>query len=300
MAAKAPAKTLPPGTRSKSIYSLDQSGPDEQPAFQLVPRWNAVDRAGLLGPGKGDYLMSPERKPQVRLRYSKLGKVRFTSHRDMARIWERSVRKVNLPIAYSEGFSPRAKLSFGLALPTVFESEAEYVDLTFKEPVDVEAMVTALSDAAPDGIVVLDAIELHGKVDSLQECVEATVWSLFVDGDVDALTTWSNDVLNADELLVTRERKGKSRTDDVRAAILEISVHSAEGANVPGATAEIRAELAAKPRALRPLELLGINTPPCTFVLGRRVHQFITPVGARHDPLVVGAAQASHDVSCAS
>ena len=82
--------------------------------------------------------MSPPRKPQARLRYSKLGKLRFTSHRDMARIWERAVRRAQLPIAYSEGFSPRAKLSFGLALPTVFESRAEFVDLTLDEQVEID------------------------------------------------------------------------------------------------------------------------------------------------------------------
>lgn len=244
--------------------------------------------------------MTLPRKPQVRLSYSKLGKLRFTSHRDMARIWERCVRKVQLPIAYSEGYSPRAKLSFGLALPTVFESLAEYVDLTFDEPVEVDGLAQLLSEVAPEGIKVTGAIALEGKVLSLQECVESTTWSLFVDGDSTDLGSWCDEVLASDELLITRERKGKSRTDDVREAILAVQVRSIEGADVPGATAEILTELAAKPRALRPLEFLGINTPPCTLVLGRRVHQFIAPVGARRDPLAVGAAKAPHSLSCAS
>ena len=156
------------------------------------------------------------------------------------------------------------------------------------------------TEVAPDGVTVTGVIALDGKVASLQECVEATAWSLFVDGDVAALASWSDGVIGAQELPITRERKGKSRTDDVREAILVVEVRSIAGADVPGATAEIYTELAAKPRALRPLELLGINTPPCTLVLGRRVHQFIAPVGARRDPLVVGAAEASHSLSCAS
>ena len=48
---------------------------------------------------------------RVRLRYSKLGKVRWTSHRDVARMWERALRRAEVPVAYSEGFSPRPKLS---------------------------------------------------------------------------------------------------------------------------------------------------------------------------------------------
>jgi len=112
--------------------------------------------------------VSVPRKPQVRLRYSKLGKLRFTSHRDMARIWERSVRRLQLPIAYSEGFSPRAKLSFGLALPTVFESQAEFVDLTFNEVVAPDNLPEQLTEVLPMGITVTGATALEGKVASLQ------------------------------------------------------------------------------------------------------------------------------------
>ena len=66
---------------------------------------------------------------KIRIRFSKKGKIRFISHRDIARIWERALRKAQIKIAYSEGFSPRPKISFGLALPTGNESEAEYLDL---------------------------------------------------------------------------------------------------------------------------------------------------------------------------
>ena len=242
--------------------------------------------------------MTPPRKPQARLRYAKLGKVRFTSHRDMARIWERSVRRLQLPIAYSEGFSPRAKLSFGLALPTVFESQAEYVDLTFDEPVVVDTLPEMLTEVLPEGITVTGATALDGKVDSLQECVEATSWSLFVDGDLTALQRWSGELLAADELLVTRERKGKSSTDDVRPAVLAVDVRPNADTQVP-ASVEIYAELATKPRALRPLELLDIHAPVLTLKRGRRVNQFVTPVGARLDPLDVGAAKALHGAGIA-
>src|SRR6059036_543842 len=61
---------------------------------------------------------------RVRVRFNKLGKVRWTSHRDVARMWERAFRRARLPVAYTGGFSPRPKVSFGLALPTGCESEA--------------------------------------------------------------------------------------------------------------------------------------------------------------------------------
>src|ERR1035437_2040458 len=66
---------------------------------------------------------------RIRFRFSKLGKIRFTSQRDVARMWERALRRARMLLAYTEGFSPRPQLSFGLALPTGAESLAEYVDV---------------------------------------------------------------------------------------------------------------------------------------------------------------------------
>ena len=65
----------------------------------------------------------------LRLHSTKKGKIRFASHRDIAKVWERALRRANIPLIYSEGFSPRPKIAFGLALPTGAESECEYLDV---------------------------------------------------------------------------------------------------------------------------------------------------------------------------
>ena len=70
---------------------------------------------------------------RVRFRFSKTGKIRFTSHRDVARMWERALRRSRLPVALSQGFSPHPLLSFGLALPTGCESLGEYLDARLEE-----------------------------------------------------------------------------------------------------------------------------------------------------------------------
>src|SRR6186997_871935 len=73
----------------------------------------------------------------VRLRYTKRGKVRWISHRDVARALERAFRITKLPLAFTEGFSPRPRVSFGLALSTGHESDAEYLDLVFADEVEL-------------------------------------------------------------------------------------------------------------------------------------------------------------------
>ena len=72
----------------------------------------------------------------VRLAFRERGKVRFVSHRDVARAFDRAFRIEQLPLAFTEGFSPRPKVSFGLALSVGHESDAEYLDIELAEGAD--------------------------------------------------------------------------------------------------------------------------------------------------------------------
>src|SRR5437868_605069 len=115
-------------------------------------RWFAGHRTA------GVRAMSPEtHRPnlKVRIRFSKLGKIRFTSHRDVARMWERALRRAAVGVAYTEGFSPHPKLSFGLALSTGHESLGEYLDVDIDRaaaPVDIEGLPARLDPCLPIGL----------------------------------------------------------------------------------------------------------------------------------------------------
>jgi len=113
-----------------------ESGVDPVPPV----RQDRSPSAGPVGP-------SPDSLTRVRLRFVKVGKVRWTSHRDVARMWERALRRAGLPVAYSGGFSPHPLLSFGLALPTGCESIAEYVDVAL-DPARVAAPDPSDGDGA--------------------------------------------------------------------------------------------------------------------------------------------------------
>ena len=118
---------------------------------------------------------------KIRIRFSKKGKIRFISHRDIARIWERALRKAQIKIAYSEGFSPRPKISFGLALPTGNESEAEYLDLELETliknaPEELDEIKQKINSALPMGLEVQSvAIKEEGS-ESLQQSVTSCTW----------------------------------------------------------------------------------------------------------------------------
>ncbi|MGH9136949.1 MAG: TIGR03936 family radical SAM-associated protein, partial [Acidimicrobiales bacterium] len=118
-------------------------------------------------------------RTRVRLRFSKLGKIRFTSHRDVARIWERALRRADLPVAYTEGFSPRPRLSFGLALATGHESLGEYLDVDLvasADELDVDGFPARFDACLPAGFVAQGAVVVEPGTTSLQEAVTSCTW----------------------------------------------------------------------------------------------------------------------------
>ncbi|WP_420640216.1 TIGR03936 family radical SAM-associated protein [Candidatus Poriferisocius sp.] len=237
--------------------------------------------------------MNPNQEPRTRtrLRYRKVGPIRFTSHRDVARIWERSLRRTGLPVAMTEGFSPRAKLHFGLALATGYESDAEYLDVDFKgDDVAADEVWSALVDVLPDGMSVTGAVVLGPKVMSLQQAVTLCEWDVELFGVTpDDLARWVEQVRGAATLMVTRERKGRQTTDD-----LAPQVHALEVGEPTNRGVRLSAALSTQPRAVRPTELLAAHEPVYRPVLVRRTRQWIEQDGARLEPLDVGAAPAQH------
>ncbi len=218
---------------------------------------------------------------KIRIRYTKNGKVRFTSHRDVARLFERSFRKLRLPVSYTEGFSPRPKVSFGLALTVAHESDAEYLDVDLATPVDLEGLPKRLTAALPDGLAV-DAVGfLEPGAVSLQQAITSCRWAIEVlngtEVDVAAAVTA---VLQAKELPLERERKGKSSIVDVRPAILALEVAGPTDVGV-----QLVAELATEQVSLRPSELVRVLSSDLSEGRVRRTHQFTTVDGIRSEPL---------------
>jgi radical SAM-linked protein len=111
------------------------------------------------------------------VRYAKRGRMRFASHRDVARAFERGVFRSGLPIAYSAGFSPHPKISYVGGAPTGVASEAEYLKLGLtRAELDLQKVRAALDEMLPDGIDVMDV-----TVGGLAE-PEASLWQVTLPG----------------------------------------------------------------------------------------------------------------------
>ena len=93
------------------------------------------------------------------VRYAKRGKMRFASHRDVARVFERGVRRAGLPIAYSAGFTPHPRISYAGGAPTGVASEAEYLSLALTSRQPAAQVRQRLNATLPDGIDVIDVMD---------------------------------------------------------------------------------------------------------------------------------------------
>lgn len=157
---------------------------------------------------------------RVRARYAKQGRLRFISAIDLGRLWERALRKADLPIAYSEGFTPHPKVSFPDALALGYGSTGEYVELTFVVPVAVDAMVAAFNAAAPEGLRILAAVEVAEGAPRFSKWLRASLWDLrYPRGYAGVLDRGVHALADAEHLLVDRERKGTTTQLDLRPAL---------------------------------------------------------------------------------
>jgi radical SAM-linked protein len=210
----------------------------------------------------------------IRLKYNKLGKIRWIGHRDVARAMERAFRVVQLPLAFTEGFSPHPKVSFGLALSTGHESEAEYLDLVLADDVDLDALPEMISEALPTGMAVVGAERLVDRAPALQEAVTAVTWKV----DLAPIAQTRERIaagLAAPTLVTSRRRKGRDVVEDVRPVIRSIDVHD---------DTTVEMELHTQPRSAKPGEVLAA-IGGLTELRALRTHQWIERDGARLEPL---------------
>ena len=170
------------------------------------------------------------------VRYAKRGKMRFASHRDVARAFERGVRRAGLPIAYSAGFTPHPKISYAGGAPTCVASEAEYLSLALTARQDETQVCQRLDAALPDGIDVIEVTEgagVDGKLSASSGAVpsagfghlEASQWRVVLPGVRPAAAQRAvAGFLTLGEAPVERLTDKGVRRLDARAAVVEMDV----------------------------------------------------------------------------
>ncbi|MGW0709623.1 TIGR03936 family radical SAM-associated protein [Streptomyces sp. NPDC002643] len=171
---------------------------------------------------------------RIRLRYTKRGRLRFTSHRDFQRAFERALRRAEVPMAYSAGFTPHPKVSYANAAPTGTGSEAEYLEIALTEARDPEKLRILLDESLPTGLDIVDAVE--ARTSGLADRLTASVWELRLDGVDPADAARAVTAFKAADIVeVQRMTKNGVRTFDARAAVVDLDSRRDPGIDSPQA-----------------------------------------------------------------
>lgn len=158
---------------------------------------------------------------RIRLRYTKRGRLRFTSHRDFQRAFERALRRSEVPMAYSAGFTPHPKVSYANAAPTGTGSEAEFLEIALTQARDPDVLRELLNDSLPDGLDITDAVE--ARTSGLADRLTASVWEMRLDGvSVEEAERAVAAFNGAETVEVQRRTKNGVRSFDARSAVVEL------------------------------------------------------------------------------
>ena len=221
------------------------------------------------------------------IRYSKVGRLRFMSHRDYTRVFERAVRRAQLPVGFSAGFTPHPKISWVGAAPTGVASEAEYLEIGLSAYIEPSEVQRRLDESLPADLDILQVVEARAK--SLADRVDASVWRFtFADLDVGVLRSAVAELLAGQSLIVERLTQTGRKQVDVGAALVTAEV-TVDAAGCAIMTAIVRQSIpVVRPddvyAALR--DVAGL-VPPRLPVALRLAQGSLDDSGRLRDPLAV-------------
>ncbi len=121
---------------------------------------------------------------KIRVKFSKKGEAKYISHLELMVMFNRALRRAKIPMAYSQGFNPHPKMSFGPPLAVGFESEAELVDIELTNYLELSTIIKNLSREMPPGINLMEGQEVPLVTKSLSASINGAVYELIIDGQV--------------------------------------------------------------------------------------------------------------------
>jgi radical SAM-linked protein len=224
---------------------------------------------------------------RLRVHFAKRGRLRFTSHRDFQRVFERAVRRAGVPVAYSAGFSPHPKISYIGAAATGAASEAEYLEISLTQawaPSDVQK---TLDDALPPGFDIIEVVEPVTGARPLADRIDASHWLVMLGGVSTATLARAIDAfLAAESVPVERVLKDGRRTLDARSAVVSLTARGE-----PVGSADSTAGVDGAAGASEPPGVAETDQPDRYAILDMVVRH-LTPA-VRPDDVLAGLRQVS-------
>ena len=154
---------------------------------------------------------------KIRLRFAKNGGLRFIGHLDFLRVFQQTMRRAQVPAAYSQGFNPHLLVSFALPLPLGMASVHDYVDIQLTEKMQLDALIQAINTHAPDGLTITGAVPVESGPNAASLAMAAD-YALDPPPSADAVAA----LLGAQTYVVTKKTKSGLANVDIRPDIFDL------------------------------------------------------------------------------
>ena len=220
----------------------------------------------------------------IRFAYAVEGPVKFLSHLDLLKLFSKSVKRANIPVAYSEGYNPHPKIAFGPPRGVGIAGLQEYCDIKLAREMAVADFIKQLNQALPKGIQVLSARELQGKVLPLMAAIQVVEYQAVLPNDLaedlEQRVSWFEQ--QAEVFYLRKRPKKKDKLVNVRESVLFLQGQKAEEAY------RLTMRLAfAETGSAKPSEVLAVllEDRPCSEVEWLRTGMWVQqPDGALQTP----------------
>jgi len=200
---------------------------------------------------------------RVRITFSKGDAMRYTGHLDLHRTWERTLRRSGLPLTYSQGYKPHARINLACALPLGFTSQGDMVDIQLDEELAIPEIISRLERAVPPGISIENVACIDQNAPTLQSMLEAQEYIITFQDPMSNLEQRLHELLQAEHL--PRQRNGKSY--DLRPLILDIRIFAIQESGETRLLVQLSAQEGATGRPEEVILALGGGPESC------RVHR---------------------------
>lgn len=198
------------------------------PIYSINNQYRATYLSSLTGQITAIY---DEMMQRLRLSFSRGREVKYISHLDLMRLWERALRRARIPLAYSEGFTPHPRLSLAAPLPIGITSEAELMDITLQKPLSPYRLMQTVSQNLPCGIEIIEVQQISLGAPSLQSQLRYTEYHVEVktDKSLEEMQAIITNLLQVESLPWQHMRDTGPRHYDLRALIKHLWVVSWQG-----------------------------------------------------------------------
>jgi radical SAM-linked protein len=178
--------------------------------------------------------MEAKPKYRYRLTFSKGYQVKYVAHLDIVLTWTRAFRRANVPVAYTEGFNPQARIQVAASLPVGHMGSAELMDVYLIEPMEPTEILGRVSQTLPAGFELLAVEEVEPKNPALQSILIQADYKVIVETDLSEteLAARLEGLLGAEEVLQTRVRRKKEETFNLRPLLHSLKLAGKTGSNV--------------------------------------------------------------------